>query len=207
MNGKSEQELADVETAKIIIDMCNADFELRERLLQQGKMSAGYNPEMEALHNRNADVLNNIIDETGFPTVSRVGNDANRAAWIIIQHAISKPAFMKKCVEMISSLVGESTASKIQLAYLNDRIAMFEGRPQLYGTQYDWDEQGILSPYLLDDIEKVDQRRLAMGLNTVEEQTTIIQQNAEMENQQPPSNPILKRKEERDWKKRVGWIE
>ena len=45
-----------------------------------------------------------------------------------------------------------------QLAYLEDRIAFFEGRPQVYGTQFDWDEQGQLSPLPIKDEANVDER-------------------------------------------------
>ncbi len=48
--------------AKNIIDLKNADLALRDKLIQRGELGEGYNEEMRALHNKNARVLNEIID-------------------------------------------------------------------------------------------------------------------------------------------------
>jgi hypothetical protein len=37
-------------------------------------------------------------------------------------------------------------APALQAAMLEDRIRAFEGRPQRYGTQFDWDANGEPSP-------------------------------------------------------------
>ncbi|WP_130736032.1 DUF6624 domain-containing protein [Flavobacterium sp. J27] len=188
-----------------IIALKNADIALREKLVQNGKLFDGYHESMKALHNKNAKALAVIIEKIGYPTVDKVGKEANEAAWLIIQHAIEQPKFMKKCAQLLEIAVNENNASPINLAYLIDRIAVFEDRPQLYGTQFDWDENGELSPNLFYHWDKVNERRISIGLNTLEEQTEIIRQNAKKENQFPPFD-FEKRKEEIDeWKKRVGW--
>ena len=43
-------------------------------------------------------------------------------------------------------------------AWLEDRIAFSERRPQRYGTQFDWDRDGRMSPWLIDDVEGVEQQ-------------------------------------------------
>lgn len=45
--------------AKEIIELQNADLELRDKLVENGQLFDGYNQEMEALHNRHAEILNN----------------------------------------------------------------------------------------------------------------------------------------------------
>jgi hypothetical protein len=124
--------------AKEIIELQNADLDLRDKLIQNRQLSDGYNQEMEALHNRNAEILNNIVDKIGYPTVDKVGKEANAAAWLVIQHSIGQPDFMKKCAVLLEKAVAENQADAKQFAYLTDRIAVFEGRPQLYGTQFDF---------------------------------------------------------------------
>ena len=52
----------------------------------------------------------------------------------------------------------------LEVAMLEDRIRTFEGRPQRYGTQFDWDEHGHLSLLPLEDPAGVDARRRAIGL-------------------------------------------
>ena len=57
-----------------------------------------------------------IIKEIGFPTIEKVGKKANEAAWLVIQHAIEKPSFMKKCIQLLELAVNEEKASEINLA-------------------------------------------------------------------------------------------
>ncbi|KFC22880.1 DUF6624 domain-containing protein [Chryseobacterium sp. FH1] len=191
---------------EIIIGLQNADLELREKLISEGKLGEGYNKEMENLHNQNAEVLNQIIDIIGFPTVEKVGNHSAYSAWLVIQHSIGKPEFMKKCAELLEIEVKKMKADPRNLAYLTDRIATFENKPQFYGTQFDWDENGELSPNAFDDIKKVDQRRKSIGLNTLEEQAEIIRTQAKNENHSPPKDLFKRKTEMENWKKLVGWI-
>lgn len=168
---------------KLIINLKNADLALRDKLIQSGKLEQGYDKEMEQLHNSNAQALDKIIEAIGYPTTDKVGEEASKAAWLVIQHAISHPNFMKKCLTLLKQEVSLGKDDPINLAYLTDRIAVFEGKPQLYGTQFDWDENGQLSPKPYDDIIKVNQRRRSLGLNTVEEQTEVIRKRTSEENQ------------------------
>jgi hypothetical protein len=138
--------------AEIIIELKNADLALRDKLVQSRRLSEGYNEEMEAIHNKNAKILNDIIDTIGYPTIYKVGKEANEATWLVIQHSIGQPEFMKKCVTLLEIAVSENKADPINLAYLTDRIAVFEGKHQLHGTQFDWDENGELSPNLFDNL-------------------------------------------------------
>lgn len=190
---------------EIIIRLQNADLELRDQLISEGKLGEGYNKEMEALHNHNAEVLNGIIDIIGFPTVEKIGKEAAYAAWLVIQHSIGKPEFMRKSAELLVIEVRQKKADSRNLAYLTDRIATFENKPQLYGTQFDWDENGELSPNRFDNITNVNQRRKSIGLNTLEEQTEIIITQAKKENHSPPKDLNQRKKEMEEWKKSVGW--
>lgn len=195
------------EIANQIISLKNADLELRQELTKSGKLGLGYNEDMAALHNQNATILNDIIDKIGYPTMDKVGEEASEAAWLIIQHSIGRPKFMKKCAKLLESAVVEEKANPQNLAYLADRIAIFEGNPQLYGTQFDWDENGELSPSLYGgDLIKVNERRKSVGLNSLEEQTELIRKRAKSENQLPPSDFEKRKQEAEQWKTEVGWI-
>jgi hypothetical protein len=193
------------EIAERIIELKNTDLEFRDKLIENGQLGEGYNEEMAKIHNKNAEILNEIINTIGYPTVEKVGKEASEAAWLVIQHSIGKPDFMKKCLELLAFAVRENKASSKSLAYLTDRVAVFEGNPQLYGTQFDWDENGELCPNLFDDLTKVNQRRKTIGLNTLEEQTEIIRRQAKNENQSPPPDLKKRKQEIEKWKKTVGW--
>jgi hypothetical protein len=189
-----------------IIALKKSDLQLRDELTKAGKLSDGYDKAMEDLHMRNASLLNEIVDEIGYPTIDKVGEEASEAAWLVIQHAISKPTFMKKCRALLEVAVSENKADPIHLAYLTDRIAVFEGKPQLYGSQFDWDENGKLMPHPYDDLEKVNQRRSSIGLNTLEDQTELIRHRTEKENQSPPQDFERRKRDIMEWKRRMGWI-
>lgn len=192
--------------AEKIIKLKNADLQLRDALIEEGKLFDGYNKEMESLHNSNADALNSIIDDIGYPTIDKVGKDANEAAWLVIQHSISRPIFMRKCLQLLEDAVSHGNANNIQYAYLSDRISVLEDKPQLYGTQFDWDESGELNPKPYDDVDKVNRRRKELGLNKLEEQTELLRRRAESENELPPKDFWEKLRMYNEWRKRVGWI-
>ncbi|APD07784.1 hypothetical protein UJ101_02284 [Flavobacteriaceae bacterium UJ101] len=195
------------EIARIIIELKNVDLEFRDKLIQNGQLGKGYNKEMEAIHNRNASELCEIIDKIGYPTIDKVGKEASEAAWLIIQHAISQPSFMKKCIKLLAIEVERKQANPINFAYVTDRIAVFEGKPQLYGTQFDWDENGEMSPNEYDDLNKVNERRKLIGLNTLEEQIQIMKERVKNERLTPIKDFEERRKEYNNWRKLVGWID
>ncbi len=192
--------------AERIIDLRNADLELRDRLVKEGQLGEGYNQEMEELHNSNAHLLNDIIDTIGYPTIDKVGEEASEAAWLIIQHSIGQPGFMKKCKKLLEKAVSENQADPKNLAYLADRIAVLEGKPQLFGTQFDWDQNGELNPRRYDDVGEVNRRRQALGLNTLDAQTVLMRRQAEKENQSPPEDYEERKKTMDEWRKATGWI-
>ncbi len=190
----------------IIIKLKNEDLELRDKLIASGELGKGYTEEMEDLHNKNAERLNEIINRIGYPTIEKVGVEANEAAWLIIQHSIGQPKFMKKCLKLLEEDSDEHKANEIKIAYLTDRIMVFENKRQLYGTQFDWDENGELSPNLFDDISKVNQRRHSIGLIPLEEQTLLMRAQAREEREIPPKNFEKRKKAMDEWKRKKGWI-
>lgn len=189
------------EIANTIISIKDKDLKLRNQLLKDGKLNNGYQEEMENLHKENAEILDKIITEIGYPTIEKVGKEASEATWLIIQHAISLPHFMKKCKVLLQNLEKNHVTYSIHLAYLSDRISVLEGKPQEYGTQFDWDKNGEMMPNFYEDIEQVNKRRKTIGLNTLEEQISIIQKQVKQENQYPPKNFEERKNEIENWKK------
>lgn len=194
------------EIAKGITAMKDADLALREKLVQSGQLFEGYHPEMEQLHLAHARILEELIDRIGYPTIEKVGEVASEAAWLLILHAISRPEFMIKCRTLLEAAVSENKANLIHLAYLTDRIAVLSSQPQLYGTQFDWDEDGNLSPNRYDDLDEVNSRRKALGLNSLDEQTILMRIQAEKENHSFPVDFERRKRQYDGWRKKVGWL-
>ena len=51
---------------------------------------------------------------------------------------------------------------------------MQQKEPQIYGTQHVLDDNGQLQPYPIAQPETVDERRLALGLETLAERTRLL---------------------------------
>lgn len=118
---------------------------------------------------RNSEKLKEIISLIGWPSVSKVGGEASKYAWLIAQHAGHDIPFQKECLDQMYECA-EGDVSLKNIAYLFDRINTNEGKPQRYGTQlikYSSDDKFNLCP--VEDPESLNERRLSMGLNTIEE--------------------------------------
>jgi len=189
--------------------MRDLDLEFRDRLLEAGKLNEGYDEEMEEIHLKNANRLNEIINEIGYPNVKKVGKMASDAAWLIIQHSISFPKFMIDCLELMQLELKNGDINPVNYAFLKDRILMFQGKPQSYGTQFEFDEDGKLRPYELDEpIVIINEKRKALGLNSVDERLDELQK----ENNAHNSNVRTKEKLKEEklafekWRLKTGWI-
>jgi hypothetical protein len=111
--------------------------------------------------------MKEIIGQIGWPTVSKVGQDAAHAAWLLIQHADHEVAFQKECLALMKSMP-EAEVEKRDAAYLEDRVRVNTDELQLYGTQFD-EVDGSFIPRPIENPEQVDERRLQMGLGTLQE--------------------------------------
>ncbi len=56
-----------------------------------------------------------------------------------------------------------------ELAYLTDRVRVNQGREQVFGTQMRSDANGMPIPQPIEDPERLDERRVAVGLDAFEE--------------------------------------
>jgi hypothetical protein len=93
----------------------------------------------------------------------------------------------------------------LHAAMLEDRIRVFEGRPQLYGTQFDWDSTGQLSPLPIEDPSEVEARRRTLGLKPLEQQVNDVRAAAAREGERPPADWATRQREVEAWYRQVGW--
>ena len=134
-----------------LLAMREEDLRVRQEHLQVGNLEGGYQPDMQAIHEKNAFRMREIIAQYGWPTRTLVGVDGEEAAWLAVQHAIGEPNLLRGAVSLLEEAVAAGEAPGWQLAYLSDRIAFFEGRPQRYGTHFDWDDEGYNAVVTLND--------------------------------------------------------
>jgi hypothetical protein len=174
------------------------DMTLRQVLLERGVLNDGYHPDMEKVHIENARRLQKLIDKMGFPVLSNAGEQGVRLAWLIIQHAIALPDFMREGLTQMRLAAGQSDWPLDLLAYTEDQVAFFEGRLQIYGTHKDWQDLELKPTPILEP-QKVDIRRRSMGLPPLKE--ALWGQSEE----RPPKDIEKLKKEYADWVVRVGW--
>lgn len=180
------------------------DYETRARLAHDGSLFDGYHPEMEAVHNENAQLVWEAFNTIGWPGRHKVGDDGAAAAFLIIQHAIGRPDVQRRGLMLMLDAIPRGDANALDAAYLSDRIAVFEGRPQLYGTQFDWFE-GELSPAPIADPEDVERRRASVGLPPLAEVTAYHRANAAEEGAGPSPDIEARKAGFETWARRVGW--
>lgn len=186
-----------------LVAMVDEDRRVRAELAATGELFQGYTPQMEEVHSRNAQALQAIIEQFGWPGKSLVSEEGAHASWLILQHAIGQPEFQRRCLPLLKEAMAHQDADPAQVALLEDRICFFERRPQRYGTQFDWDEHGQMSPWTIEDPERVDVYRKAVGLGSLAESIEQVRQEA---NGPPPPDYEKRREEMQTWAKAVGWV-
>jgi hypothetical protein len=187
-----------------LLDMVDEERRLHTELTATGEIYQGYAPRLAELNRRQALELEAIIDRHGWPGKSLVGEDGAHAAWFTIQHAIGLPALQRRCLPLLQDAVACGEAVPAQAAYLEDKICFFERRPQRYGTQFDWDENGQMSPWTLEDPEKVDEYRRSVGLGPLAEK--IAQFRCDDSPEHRPADLRRYREEMLAWARSVGWL-
>ena len=88
---------------------------------------------------------------------------------------------------------------------LEDRIRFFEGRPQRYGTQLDWDAGGSLWPGEVEAPHKLAERREAVGLPPLEKQIEDARSRAAAEGERPPADYQAYADARDKWAAKAGW--
>lgn len=197
--------MAEADWASALIAAARRDLDLRGKLAASGALFHGYHPDMEALHNENAALLARAFDALGWPGRAKLGDDGAAAAMLILQHAIGRPDLQRRGLALLLDAVASSEANALDAAYLSDRIAVFEGRPQVFGTQFDWDEDGLLSPAPIADAEGVDERRASVGLPPLAETIAHMRARAAAEGDTPPADMSQRRADFEAWARRAGW--
>lgn len=188
-----------------LLGMVEEDKRVRAELAATGELFEGYASRMAEVHRRNAEALDALVDEHGWPGRSLVGSEGAQAAWIVAQHAIGSPAFQRKSLKLLKEAVARGEVEPVYVAYLEDRICFLERRPQRYGTQFDWDEDGQLSPWTLEDPARVDAFRASVGLEPLAERIARLRVRQEVEGERAPADFRKRQREMESWAKSVGW--
>lgn len=197
--------MADPDWRALLIAAAERDRNTRTRLAAAGALFQGYHPEMEAVHNENAALLTRAFDAIGWPGRGKLGDAGAAAAFLILQHAIGCPDVQRRGLALMLDAIADADANALDAAYVSDRIAVFEGREQVFGTQFDWDADGQLSPAPVREPGALDQRRAELGLPPMAETIAQMRASAAAEGERPPPDLATRRRAFDAWAQRVGW--
>lgn len=109
-----------------------------------------------------------ILDEYGWLGFDKVGRIGAMTIFLVIQHSSLK--VQQKYLPLMREAVKNKQAVPANLALLEDRVALREGRKQIYGSQLQTDtvtNNLFLQP--LEDPDNVDKRRAEVGLGPLAE--------------------------------------
>ena len=148
-----------------LLAMRDEDVRVRTELDEAGQLGGPYVPRMEEVHVRNAARLRALIHQYGWPGEDIAGEDGARAAWFIAQHAVGEPEIQRRALALLQAGAAEGRVPRWHAAYLEDRVALHEGRPQRFGTQWiDEAVDGRARPWKLADPEHINELRASVGL-------------------------------------------
>jgi hypothetical protein len=117
-----------------------------------------------------------ILDIYGWPGRSLVGEDGAEAAWALALHTMHDPEVLRRCLTLMRAAAAAGEAEPSQVAFLVDRVSLLERNLQVYGTTICRQEDGGFGPPLLEDPDRVEERRRAVGLPPLEEDIRRIEQ-------------------------------
>jgi hypothetical protein len=93
---------------------------------------------VDSLDTENVAWLRNLVATNGFPTAAQVGKDGVHLAWVLLQHADQDPKLQSDLLPTLEQRFSAGELPANDLARLTDRVLIASGKPQRYGTQFDW---------------------------------------------------------------------
>lgn len=88
--------------------------------------------------------------------------EENEVLWVVIQH--SSLELQQKYLPKFIKAAEEGKIKGELIAMMQDRICCHMGKLQVYGTQGNYDANGVFVPVPIEDSVNVDVRRAAMGM-------------------------------------------
>ncbi|RZK44428.1 MAG: hypothetical protein EOO59_21895, partial [Hymenobacter sp.] len=127
--------------------------------------------QMQQQDARNEERVKAIIAQYGWPGTRLVGRTGSMAAFLVIQH--SDLASIQKYLPAIREEAATGGLAKANLALMEDRVLVFQDKPQVYGSQVRTNPAtGKAEFFPIADEAHVDERRATMGLGPLADYAT-----------------------------------
>jgi hypothetical protein len=136
---------------------------------QRAAASAAAWAEIDAQDAADRAALDALLPRSGWFTISLYGAAASAAAWSVVQHQTDDSQFMAAMLDRMAPAARKHDVNPHDYALLVDRVAMLQGKDQVYGSQFVCvDHHWTL--YKLADPANVELRRKSLGLTETESQ-------------------------------------
>jgi hypothetical protein len=119
--------------------------------------------DMKKVDTDNTAYLKKLVKEIGWIDGKRFGEEISTAAFLIVQHS-GDLLFMQAVLPYIEKDVKDDCADPQNYALLYDRVQLYLAENQRYGTQITTNEKGECVVLPLENKNKVDEFRQAIGL-------------------------------------------
>ncbi|GAB5555293.1 MAG: hypothetical protein Sapg2KO_48840 [Saprospiraceae bacterium] len=178
---KTNKEEYEKDLDKPLVKQLDAIYQLDQSYRRQiGDIEEKYGRNSEEMQNHwrlimETDSINlikvkKILDERGWLGPKVLGQQGNGTLFLVIQH--SDLETQVKYLPMMREAVKKGNARASSLALLEDRVALGQGKRQIYGSQIGRDpESGEYYVLPLLEPENVNARRREVGLGPIEEYT------------------------------------
>lgn len=186
---------------KALLDMEARAQALRAELIAAGEPHENHHPRTDELNRANSSRLRQIIAVFGWPGTALVGDKGARAAWRIALHSYGEPDFMRQCRDLIDRATQSGDLPRWQFAMIDDRIRVYEGKPQRYGTQLRHGPKGI-EPHPIENEARINSMRMQAGLPLLAQ--TLAQARAQPA--PPPAVIAAREAVELEFRRNAGWI-
>ncbi len=163
---------------KALLDSIQEEDQAGRRKIQSIADEFGYDSdqlkalwqEVSIKDSLNLIIVENILQTQGWVSTDIVGYSGSSTLFLVIQH--SNQLTQEKYLPMLREAANKGDASRSNLALLEDRVRLGQGKRQLYGSQIGRDPETDVNFVLpLEDPENVDLRREKMDLGPLSEYT------------------------------------
>jgi hypothetical protein len=142
--------------------------EIEKKFGMQSDTLKAYWKKIEEYDSKILDKVKKVLDTRGWLGSDIIGVLGNRTLFLSIQHSDLKT--QEKYLPMMREAVQKGNVSPSDFAYLIDRVALRQGKKQIYGSQLTRDQiTGKYDILPLEDPDNVDMRRTEVGLGKLQD--------------------------------------
>jgi len=155
-----------IQNETIDVRIVEIDCSDKQNILQQvyeKDQTGGRKSINKKIDHENLEIVSSLLEKCGMPNKDELSNQQYNAIWLVIQHS-GRNDYAKKYLPMFELAAEKGDFDWGAIALLKDRSLMYDGKPQIYGSQI---SNGKL--WELTEPEYVNKRRKKMGLEPIED--------------------------------------